>query len=54
MSSVIRIPFSEIQGLQVGNSSSAEGKTGVTVFYFPRQASGAVQVFGGGPASREI
>ena len=54
MSSVIRIPFSEIQGLQVGNSSSAEGKTGVTVFYFPRQASDAVQVFGGGPASREI
>lgn len=47
------IDFSQIKGISIGNDTDTEGKTGVTVFYFPQAAIGAVNVLGGGPASRE-
>ena len=47
------IPFSSIQGVSVGNAQDPEGGTGVTVFRFTVPAVAAVDVFGGGPASRE-
>ena len=47
------IPFSEIEGIKVGNAQNDEAKTGVTVFCFPKMADVAVNVLGGGPASRE-
>lgn len=47
------IPFSDIQGLRVGNAQDDKAKTGVTVFYFPNPATAAVKILGGGPASRE-
>ena len=47
------IPFSDIQGVQVGNAWNDNAKTGVTVFYFPHPATAAVKILGGGPASRE-
>lgn len=47
------IPFSAIQGVSVGNAQDPAGGTGVTVFRFTVPAVAAVDVFGGGPASRE-
>ena len=47
------IDFSEIEGVLVGNAQNDEAKTGVTVFVFPYTATGAVDISGGGPASRE-
>ena len=47
------IPFSQLEGVQVGNAQDDEAKTGVTVLYFPNTAMGAVDISGGGPASRE-
>jgi len=49
----VTIDFSQIEGISVGNETDNVGKTGVTVFYFPQSAKGAVLVLGGGPASRE-
>lgn len=48
------IPFSAIDGVQVGNATDTSSMTGVTVFYFPTPARAAVSVLGGGPASREL
>lgn len=48
------VPFSEIEGIRVGNSQDEKAKTGVTVFFFPETAVAAVTVLGGGPASREL
>lgn len=47
------IDFDEIGGVLVGNAQNDEAKTGVTVFVFPETAVGAVDISGGGPASRE-
>lgn len=47
------IDFSEIGGILVGNAQNNDGKTGVTVFVFLNTAAGAVDISGGGPASRE-
>ena len=47
------IDFSEIEGVLVGNAQNDDAKTGVTVFVFPYTAAGAVDISGGGPASRE-
>ena len=47
------IDFSEIEGVLVGNAQNDGAKTGVTVFVFPYTAAGAVDISGGGPASRE-
>lgn len=47
------IDFSSIEGILVGNAQNDKAKTGVTVFVFPDSAAGAVDVSGGGPASRE-
>lgn len=47
------IDFSEIGGVLVGNAQNDDAKTGVTVFVFPATATGAVDISGGGPASRE-
>lgn len=47
------IPFSSIQGVSVGNAQDQDAGTGVTVFRFTVPADAAVDVFGGGPASRE-
>lgn len=50
---VHRIPFSSIQGVRVGNAQDPAAGTGVTVFRFTVPGIAAVDVFGGGPASRE-
>ncbi len=50
---VREIPFSSIEGVQVGNAQNDEGKTGVTVLCFPGGAKTGVDISGGGPASRE-
>jgi len=50
---VYRIPFSSIRGVSVGNAQDSEATTGVTVFRFMDPGIAAVDVFGGGPASRE-
>ena len=47
------IPFTEIEGVRVGNAQTERGMTGVTVFLFDVPAIGGVDVSGGGPASRE-
>ncbi|MCQ2187943.1 MAG: P1 family peptidase [Bacteroidales bacterium] len=47
------IPFSDIEGVRVGNAQDSAAMTGVTVFLFPEPAPAAVTVLGGGPASRE-
>ena len=52
-SDVHRIPFSSIKGVSVGNAQDSEATTGVTVFRFTDPGIAAVDVFGGGPASRE-
>jgi len=50
---VQKIPFSSIQGVSVGNAQDPAAGTGVTVFRFTVPGVAAVDVFGGGPASRE-
>ncbi len=47
------IPFSDIRGISVGNAQNDAAGTGVTVFRLTVQSLAAVEVFGGGPASRE-
>lgn len=47
------IPFTAIDGVQVGNAQDTKGKTGVTVLCFPHGAKTGVDISGGGPASRE-
>lgn len=47
------IDFSQLGGILVGNAQNDDAKTGVTVFVFPCAAAGAVDISGGGPASRE-
>lgn len=48
-----RIPFSTIQGVSVGNVQDDEAGTGVTVFRLTVPGRAAVEILGGGPASRE-
>ena len=47
------IPFTALEGVQVGNAQNDAGKTGVTVLYFRDTAKTGVHISGGGPASRE-
>ena len=47
------IPFSRLKGVQVGNAQDDAAKTGVTVFRLTTPGRAAVEVLGGGPASRE-
>lgn len=47
------IDFSDIAGVRVGNAQDEKAGTGVTVFRFVPAGRAAVEVFGGGPASRE-
>ena len=47
------IPFSDIQGVSVGNAQDDAAGTGVTVFRLTEPSLAAVEIFGGGPASRE-
>ena len=47
------IPFASIQGISVGNTQNDAAGTGVTVFRLTAPGRAAVEVFGGGPASRE-
>ena len=48
-----RIPFSSVQGVCVGNAQDDSAGTGVTVFRLTVPGHAAVEVLGGGPASRE-
>ena len=47
------IPFASVQGVRVGNAQDDAAGTGVTVFRLTVPGRAAVQVLGGGPASRE-
>ncbi|MGP1471421.1 MAG: P1 family peptidase [Schwartzia sp. (in: firmicutes)] len=47
------IPFTALEGVRIGSAQSDEGKTGVTVLFFPDGAKTGVDISGGGPASRE-
>ena len=47
------IPFASLQGVSVGNAQDDAAGTGVTVFRLTVPGRAAVEVFGGGPASRE-
>ena len=47
------IPFSDIRGVSVGNAQDDAAGTGVTVFRLTVPGRAAVEIFGGGPASRE-
>ena len=47
------IPFAALEGVRIGSAQSDEGKTGVTVLFFPDGAKTGVDISGGGPASRE-
>lgn len=53
MKEITSIPFSSIRGVSVGNAQDNEAATGVTVFRLTVPGRAAVEVFGGGPASRE-
>ena len=53
MASFQRIAFSAIRGVRVGNAQDDEAATGVTVFRLTEPGRAAVEIFGGGPASRE-
>lgn len=46
------IPFSEMEGIKTGNITDEIAGTGLTLFHFPHGARAAVDVSGGGPASR--
>ena len=48
------LPFSQLQGVSVGNAQDNDAKTGVTVFFFPKASMASAVVLGGGPASREL
>jgi L-aminopeptidase/D-esterase-like protein len=48
-----RIPFASIQGVSVGNVQDDAAGTGVTVFRLTVPGRAAVEILGGGPASRE-
>lgn len=48
------LPFSQLQGVSVGNAQNYDAKTGVTVFFFPKASVASAVVLGGGPASREV
>ena len=48
------LPFSELQGISVGNAQDNDAQTGVTVFFFPEASMASAVVLGGGPASREV
>ena len=48
-----QIPFASLQGISVGNTQNDAAGTGVTVFRLTAPGRAAVEVFGGGPASRE-
>ena len=48
------LPFSQLQGVSVGNAQDNDAKTGVTVFFFPKASIASAVVLGGGPASREV
>lgn len=50
---IMRIAFSDIAGIRVGNAQHENAATGVTVFRLTAPGRAAVEVFGGGPASRE-
>ncbi len=47
-------PFTQLQGVSVGNAQDNDAKTGVTVFFFPKASMASAVVLGGGPASREV
>lgn len=47
------IPFSSIQGVSVGNAQNLAAGTGVTVFRLTVPGLASVDIYGGGPASRE-
>jgi len=47
------IPFASLPGISVGNAQHDAAGTGVTVFRLTVPGRAAVEVFGGGPASRE-
>lgn len=47
------IPITSIEGFQIGQAQDLEGGTGVTVIINKDGATGAVDVRGGGPATRE-
>ena len=51
---VVSQPFSQLQGVSVGNAQDNDAKTGVTVFFFPKASMASAVVLGGGPASREV
>jgi len=51
---ISQMPFNQLEGISVGNAQNDEAKTGVTVFFFPQPAWASAQVYGGGPASREL
>ena len=50
---VYEIPFSQLEGVSVGNAQNDDAKTGVTVLLFKDGALAGVDISGGGPASRE-
>ena len=40
MESIVEsLPFSQLQGVSVGNAQDNDAKTGVTVFFFPQASS---------------
>lgn len=47
------ISIKEFKGLSIGHAQREDGKTGVTVIYFPNGAQVGCDISGGGPASRE-
>ena len=47
-------PFSQLQGVSVGNAQDNDAKTGVTVFFFTKTSMASAVVLSGGPASREM
>ena len=53
VSNLKTIPFSDIRGVSVGNAQDDAAGTGVTVFRLTVPGRAAVEIFGGGPASRE-
>lgn len=53
MKLVNEIPFTEMDGVRIGNAQDREAGTGVTVLLFDKPAKAGVDISGGGPASRE-
>lgn len=50
---VKNITWQDLDFVRVGNYTDNKAKTGVTVLWFPETGTGAVDISGGGPASRE-